>query len=269
MCWISDCALYCVSTVIWRMPEFTQFDKHEIDDAEFAAERRRGFRAMLGEPLEPLAATTGHDHRERAAGKAADVTTGSCACWAFGHWILVFSQYRARATVDACFIAHVSRHAPRVLSAQCRLRAEPPHQPAAQAGCFAAGNGYLRARLRGALTLDLDWKNADMQCEGGPRPAGNGLRVSIGGPLRGDGRRMRMVFGIAGVGEGASGEALPTNVTMLFEGEKRLFATQGDDKCTVDALLSSAWRRSAARRAVYRVVARGFCIGPATNRRAN
>ena len=26
MCWISDCALYCVSTVIWRMPEFTQFD---------------------------------------------------------------------------------------------------------------------------------------------------------------------------------------------------------------------------------------------------
>src|SRR5262249_54602120 len=27
MCWISDWALYCVSTVIWRMPEFTQFDR--------------------------------------------------------------------------------------------------------------------------------------------------------------------------------------------------------------------------------------------------
>ena len=25
-CWISDCALYCVSTPIWRMPELTQLD---------------------------------------------------------------------------------------------------------------------------------------------------------------------------------------------------------------------------------------------------
>jgi hypothetical protein len=137
--------------------------------------------------------------------------------------------------------------------------------PAAQTGCFAAGNGYLRARLRGALALDLDWKDAQMQCEGGPRPSGNGLRVSIGGPLRGDGRRIRMVFGIAGIGEGANGEALRTNVTILFEGEKRLFATQGDDKCTVDALEQQRVETLGPGRAVYRVVARGFCVGPASN----
>lgn len=137
--------------------------------------------------------------------------------------------------------------------------------PAAATGCFAAGNGYLRARLRGALNLDLDWKDADMQCEGGPRPSGNGLRVSIGGPLRGDGRRIRMVFGVAGVGEGAGGEALRTNVTILFEGEKRLFATQGDDKCTVDKLTQQRVEALGPGRAIYRVVARGFCIGPATN----
>jgi hypothetical protein len=141
----------------------------------------------------------------------------------------------------------------------------PADPPAPQSGCFAAGNGYLRARLRGALTLDLDWKDAAMQCEGGPRPSGNGLRVSIGGPLRGDGRRIRFVFGIAGVGEGASGKALKTNVTMLFEGEKRLFATQGDDKCTVDALTQQRVETLGPGRAIYRVVARGFCIGPATN----
>jgi len=142
----------------------------------------------------------------------------------------------------------------------------PANAPApAEAGCFSAGGGYLRARLRGALDLDLDWKNAEMQCEGGPRPSGNGVRVSIGGPARGEGRRIRLVFGIAGVSEGRGGEALRTNVTLLFEGEQRIFATQGDDKCTVDSLTQERVERLGPDRAVYRVVARGFCLGPATS----
>jgi len=143
----------------------------------------------------------------------------------------------------------------------------PTTSTAAQAavGCFVAGDGYLRARVRGAVALDLDWKDAQMQCEGGPRPSGNGVRVSIGGPARGDGRRIRMVFGIAGVGEGRGGEALRTNITILFEGEKRIFATQGDDKCTVDKLTQQRVETLGNERAVYRVVARGFCLGPATS----
>src|SRR5687767_604873 len=136
-------------------------------------------------------------------------------------------------------------------------------------GCFAVGGGYLRARIRGALDLDLNWKNEEMLCEGGPRPPGknnnsNGVRVSIGGPLRGA-HRIRLVFGIAGVDEGRDGKALPTNVTVLFEGESRVFATQGDDKCTVDSLTQERVETLGPGPAVYRVVARGFCIGPATS----
>jgi hypothetical protein len=140
-------------------------------------------------------------------------------------------------------------------------------------GCFVAGDGYLRARMRGAMELDLDWKNADMECAGGPRPRradaqpdhAPGIRVSIGGPLRGEGRRIRIVFGIADVREGAGGEALKTNVTVLFEGEQRVFATLGDDKCTVDTLSQQRVESLGEKRAVYRVVARGFCLGPATS----
>ncbi len=150
--------------------------------------------------------------------------------------------------------------------------AEGPTKPAASAaaGCFAVGGGYLRARVRGALDLDLNWENEEMVCAGGPRPPGknkvsNGVRVSIGGPLRGGTNRIRLVFGIAGVGEGRSGQALPTNVTMLFEGENRVFATQGDDKCTVDSLTQERVETMGPNVAVYRVVARGFCIGPATS----
>jgi hypothetical protein len=132
-------------------------------------------------------------------------------------------------------------------------------------GCLAAGDGYLRARIRGALDLDLDWKDSQMQCEGAPRPSGNGVRVSIGGPLRGDGRRIRLVFGIGHVGEGATGATLPTNITLLFEGESRLYATLGDDKCTTDSVSQSRVETLGDHRAVYRIVARGFCIGPASN----
>lgn len=145
------------------------------------------------------------------------------------------------------------------------LAAGPTNQRAEPAsGCFAVGGGYLRARIRGALDLDLNWKNEEMLCEGGPRPSGNGVRVSIGGPLRGA-HRIRLVFGIAGVGEGRGGKALRTNVTVLFEGESRVFATQGDDKCTVDSLTQERVETLGPGPAVYRVVARGFCIGPATS----
>lgn len=152
-------------------------------------------------------------------------------------------------------------------SASACMATEPAttSKDAAASGCFSVGGGYLRARVRGALDLDLNWKNADMHCEGGPRPGGKGIRVSIGGPARGDGHRLRLVFGIAGVGEGGAGEALRTNVTMLFEGEQRIFATQGDDKCTVDSLTQERVEKLGPGTAVYRVVARGFCLGPATS----
>ena len=137
-------------------------------------------------------------------------------------------------------------------------------------GCLAAGDGYLRARVRGAIDLDLDWKDAQMQCDGAPRPRGansksNGVRVTIGGPVRGEGRRIRLVFGISGLDEGAAGTTLPTNVTLLFEGENRLFATLGDDKCTTDSVTQSRVESLGEHRAIYRIVARGFCIGPASN----
>lgn len=132
-------------------------------------------------------------------------------------------------------------------------------------GCLDNDSGYLRARLRGALTLDLDWRGAEMQCEGGPRPDGRGMRVSIAGPERSDGRRLRFVFGIANATEGTSGRALPTNLTVIFEGEKRLFATRGDDKCTVDELRQERIGALGGPRRSYRVVARGFCTAPAAN----
>jgi hypothetical protein len=76
--------------------------------------------------------------------------------------------------------------------------------PAATPGCLPTGNGYLRARIRGALDLDLDWRNAELQCEGELRPDGSGLRISFAGPEHADGRRTRLVFGVGSVPRAAT-----------------------------------------------------------------
>jgi hypothetical protein len=130
--------------------------------------------------------------------------------------------------------------------------------------CLASGDGYLRARIRGALTLDVDLHNSELECDGGARPDGSGIRVSFAGPLRSDGRRLRMVFGIAGAAEGAHGRSRPTNLTIIFEGEERIFATRGEDKCTTDDLQQERLGALAGLRRTYRIIARGFCIAPVT-----
>src|SRR6185312_357966 len=71
-----------------------------------------------------------------------------------------------------------------------------PPSPRRGAGCLQAGNGYLRARIRGAFNLDINWHNAEIECDGGLRPDGSGIRVSFAGPQQSDGRRLRMVFGV-------------------------------------------------------------------------
>jgi hypothetical protein len=140
--------------------------------------------------------------------------------------------------------------------------AETTATPASK-GCLPNGDGFLRARIRGVLNLDVDWRNAELECEGSARPDGNGIRLSFAGPLRSDGRRLRMVFGVARAAEGAAGNALPTNLTVIFEGEQRLFATRGDDKCTVDKLEQERVGAVGGDVRSYRVVASGFCTEPA------
>jgi hypothetical protein len=139
-----------------------------------------------------------------------------------------------------------------------------PGPAAAAHGCLPTGNGYLRARIRGAMNLDIDWHNAEIECEGGPRPDGTGLRVSFAGPQHSDGRRLRMVFGVDSVHEGHAGHALPTNLTVIFEGEQRLFSTRGENHCTVDELRQERVGALGGPRRTWRIVARGFCISPAS-----
>jgi hypothetical protein len=141
-----------------------------------------------------------------------------------------------------------------------------PTTPAA--ACLSDGSAALRASLRGAVSADLQWRDAQLSCEGGLRPDGSGLRVSLAGPLTGTDRaapqQLRFVFGIDLPAGQTQGKALPTNVTLIIEGAAQLFATRGDDKCTIDQLLRTPLTDDSRGKA-SRIEARGFCTGPATS----
>jgi hypothetical protein len=138
----------------------------------------------------------------------------------------------------------------------------PPEEPAqaTAVGCLPGGEGQLEAELRGAIHADIDWRNAQMECDGGLRPDGNGLRATIAGALDGE-RRLRFIFGID-FADTAAGPAqvLPTNLTVIIEGQSQVYATRGDDKCAVEDL-----QRMELDAGRTRVTARGYCIGPAAD----
>jgi len=139
----------------------------------------------------------------------------------------------------------------------------------AHAGCLPSGDGYLRMRLRDSNgpDLEIDWKDTDMQCDGGVRPDGQRMRMMFAGPLP-DGHRLRVVFGIATVADITTARNVPTNVTVIYEDEQKLFSTAGDSKCTIDALtLQQPVQQLSgpAGSSLRRFVARGFCTEPATS----
>ncbi len=133
------------------------------------------------------------------------------------------------------------------------------HAPG-RGGCLGDGTGFVRARIRGALDMDVNWKDAQLDCSGEARPDGSGLRVGFAGPGPG-GRVMHLVFGVRSAREGNPGRELPTNLTMLIDGG-RVFATLGDDKCTMDQLTQRPLPGRVGLRA-WRIAGRGFCVAPA------
>ena len=145
--------------------------------------------------------------------------------------------------------------------AQAQAADAPKAAPVPPAKCLPAGNGYLRARLSGALKTELNWGNEGTECTGAVRPTDGGIRMRFSRP---DGQgRLVLVFGIAQLGEGKQARNLPVNVTLIREGAGEFFSTQGDDKCTLDLVTQDVIVGIPHRSRSYRVTARGFCTEPA------
>jgi hypothetical protein len=93
------------------------------------------------------------------------------------------------------------------------------------------------------------------------RPDGRGLRVIFSG--RDHGHRLLFIYGIRAPPRVGVYHNVATNLTVIFEGEQRVYSTVGDDRCTIDELDLRALPRRAGSD-LLGARARGFCIAPAS-----
>jgi hypothetical protein len=124
--------------------------------------------------------------------------------------------------------------------------------------CLATGDGYLRAKMAGAVDANLDWPNSGTRCEGESRDKPPGVRLSFQRPAGGK-PNLLLVFGLSGVTQGQPAHEVKVNLTVIVQGTSRIYGTLGDSRCTVDSLSQRALNATGA----YRIEARGFCTQPA------
>lgn len=124
--------------------------------------------------------------------------------------------------------------------------------------CLVSGDGYLRARLAGAIETTVDWPNSGTHCEGEPRDKPAGVRLSFR-RVHGGKTDLLFVFGITGVHEGKPAREAGVNLTVIVQGTSHIYGTLGDSRCTVDSLT----QRRLDKHGLYRIEARGFCTQPA------
>jgi hypothetical protein len=147
-----------------------------------------------------------------------------------------------------------------------------PARPAT--GCLPGHQGYLRARLRSERDRQIDWRDPHLRCDGDVRPDGRGIRLTFAGRLQPGNHRVRFVFGIDAAAAAGVTHNVAADVTVIFEGEHRLYSTRGTGKCTVDDLRQqpianpaaggpAAGTAASTAAEMVRVTARGFCIGAA------
>jgi hypothetical protein len=153
-----------------------------------------------------------------------------------------------------------------IAGGQVASAAPPARPPAAQAaapaataaGCLPSGDGYLRARVAGAIEARIDWPNSGTRCDGEARSQPPGVRLSFRRSAGGK-PDLLFVFGVSGVRAGQPAQAARTNLTLIVQGTSKIYGTQGDGRCTVDSLTQKATLSPG----IYRVEARGFCTQPA------
>jgi hypothetical protein len=133
----------------------------------------------------------------------------------------------------------------------------PPPTATLPANCLRSGDGYLRARVAGAVEARINWTNSGLRCQGEARVTPPGVRLSF--QRRGAKPDLLFVFGLTGVMEGRAAHAVATNLTVIVQGTDRIYGTLGDSRCTVDSL---SQRRLGPGKS-YRLEARGFCTQPA------
>jgi hypothetical protein len=196
-----------------------------------ARARRRVWLTLLGTALAVAAAATG------AASASAAGTSGTSGTGTGTSTSTSSSSDAGAASANGAAIANAARAAlGGDSSAAFSMLPAAPRRNA----CEGWRGAFLRARLRGALNLDIAWRDRQLRCDGDGdgdgRRGRRGMRVSFEGRTPDRRHRLLFVFGIDAPARPGGAHEVATNVTIILEGERCLYSTRGDPNCTVGSL---------------------------------
>lgn len=129
----------------------------------------------------------------------------------------------------------------------------PP--PPETRGC--GERGYLRTNFYGEYSGPVDWSKGNLDCEGMPRPNGEGARLRFAGKS-GD-LPIAIIVALPGLERGGTARELGSNVTVIEEGSGRFFSTSGLETCWTDVVEQQPIDEAAD---VYFIAGTLYCIAP-------
>lgn len=129
--------------------------------------------------------------------------------------------------------------------------------PAADTAGGCGEHGFLATTLVGAVEAEVDWRAADLVCEGMPRPGGEGARLRFAGSA--DDRQLAIIIALPDLRRGQAASELASNVTLIEEGTGRFFSTAAADICWTDVTFLEVEPDTADR---YRISGTLYCVAP-------
>ena len=92
--------------------------------------------------------------------------------------------------------------------------------------------GFLSTELYGAIAAPIDWQANDLDCQGMPRPNGEGARLRFAGTA-GE-QRLAFIIAMPELERGVASDELSSNVTLIEEGSGRFYSTATLGLCWTD-----------------------------------
>jgi hypothetical protein len=118
------------------------------------------------------------------------------------------------------------------LAAGCEKDPVQKRSPAAN----CVDDGVLTAEVFGAIETSLEWRDDELECDGMPRPHGQGARLRFAGPAIVNGETLNLAFIIAlpDLQQGRSAAEIPAGVTLIEENKGHFFSTPEPSTCWAD-----------------------------------
>ena len=142
----------------------------------------------------------------------------------------------------------------------CEAASDPAAVAAAepQIAYQCGEHGYLTTALYGALETEVRWTAADLECEGMPRPDGDGARLRFAGTI-GEQKPIALIISLPDLQRGETGKEYKSNVTLIEEGNGRFYSTADSDICWTDIVALENVGDSVANVAVSGLL---YCVAP-------